>query len=148
MHQLQEINDRWKGTLIETLGIRLTKSSIVKGEKLEITPDTPISFEAEMLVTPAVSQPFGILHGGASLALAETIAGYASMILCEENEVPCGIQVSANHVHSAKIGDTVKALATLVHKGRSTHVWNVEVTSVETGRTISSVRVTNYIKEG
>ena len=64
MHQLQEINDRWKGTLIETLGIRLTKSSIVKGEKLEMTSDTPISFEAEMLVTPAVSQPFGILHGG------------------------------------------------------------------------------------
>ena len=66
-------------------------------------------------------QPFGILHGGATLALAETVAGLGSMILCQPDEIVVGMQVSGNHISSAHEGDTVRAVGTIVHKGRSSH---------------------------
>ena len=71
-------------------------------------------------------QPFGILHGGATLALAETVAGLGSMVICNPDEFVVGMQVSGNHISSAHEGDTVRAVATIVHKGRSSHVWNVD----------------------
>ena len=89
-------------------------------------------------------QPFGILHGGATLALGETVAGLGSMILCQPDEIVVGMQVSGNHISSAHEGDTVRAVATIVHKGRSSHVWNVDVFT-STNKLVSSIRVVNSV---
>ena len=89
-------------------------------------------------------QPFGILHGGATLALAETVAGLGSMIICEPDEIVVGMQVSGNHISSAHEGDTVRAVATIVHKGRLSHVWNVDVFT-STNKLVSSIRVVNSV---
>ena len=100
--------------------------------------------EATIPVDYCTRQPFGILHGGATLALAETVAGLGSMIICEPDEIVVGMQVSGNHISSAHEGDTVRAVATIVHKGRSSHVWNVDVFT-STNKLVSSIRVVNSV---
>ena len=100
---------------------------------------------ARMPVVPAVCQPYGYLSGGASLALAETLAGYASLTLCKSGEVPLGIQVSANHVRAVPMGGVVHAQARLLSQSSNLHVWNVDITD-ENGILVSSCRVTNCIK--
>lgn len=86
----------------------------------------------------------GILHGGATLALAETVAGLGSMIICEPDEIVVGMQVSGNHISSAHEGDSVRAVGTILHKGRSSHIWNVDVFT-STNKLVSSVRVVNSV---
>ncbi len=122
----------YEGTLADTLGITFFPRT------------EEFTFIATMAVTPQVCQPYGRLHGGAVLALAETLAGHGSIALCTQGELPVGQQVSGNHLHAARKGETVQAVATLLHKGRSTHVWNVEVCN-EQGIPVSTVRVTNFI---
>ena len=100
--------------------------------------------EATMPVDERTRQPFGILHGGATLALAETVAGLGSMILAKPDEIVVGMQVSGNHMSSAHEGDTVRAVGTIIHKGRSSHVWNVDVFT-STDKLVSSIRVVNSI---
>lgn len=99
---------------------------------------------ARLHVERKVMQPFGFLSGGAVLSLAETLAGAGSVALCPDCKC-VGIGVTANHVHSAGEGETVTALGHLVHKGAQTHVWRVDVTN-ESGRLISTVTVTNFVK--
>lgn len=129
---LSQLNAHIKGTLMGSLGIEYTA---VSEERVE----------ALMPVNEHTCQPFGILHGGATLALAETVAGVGSNVLCQDTEWSVGIQVSGNHIASARLGDKVRAEGVLIHKGRRTHIWRVEVMSVSTGRLISSVQVTNGI---
>ncbi|MBQ8172358.1 MAG: PaaI family thioesterase [Mailhella sp.] len=113
---------------------------------MELLPSAPGEACARMAVTHTVCQPFGFLSGGASLALAETLAGYGSLSLCEEGEVPLGVQVSANHVHAVPLGGEVRATARLLSKSRTLHVWNVDIVDGE-GRLVSTSRVTNCIKK-
>lgn len=88
-------------------------------------------------------QPFGYLSGGASLALAENVAGVGSSALCEG--CAClGIEVSGSHVKAVAEGDTVTAFARLLHSGHKLHVWQVDIKD-SSGDLISSVRVTNFI---
>ena len=89
-------------------------------------------------------EPKDTLNGGASLALAETVAGYGSIPLCEPGQMPCGIQISANHVHMVPIGTYVEATGTLVHRGRTSHVWNVDIKTPD-GKLVSTARVVNLI---
>lgn len=128
---LERINEGNRGSLIASLGIRFTNLS-------------PGHCEAMMAVEKKVCQPFGVLHGGATLALAETLAGQGSLMLCSEDEVPAGIQVSGNHLSPAKEGETVHAVGTVLQKGRTIHIWNIDVTAGD-GRIISTVRVVNSI---
>ena len=100
--------------------------------------------EATMPVDKRTRQPFGILHGGASLALAETIAGLGSMMLVAPDEMVVGMQVSGNHISSAHEGDTVRAIATITHQGRSSHIWDVNIYT-STDKLVSSIRVMNSI---
>ncbi|MCR4604345.1 MAG: PaaI family thioesterase [Prevotella sp.] len=88
-------------------------------------------------------QPFGFLSGGASLALAENVAGVGSSALCPDC-VCVGIEVSGSHVKAVVEGDTVTAHAHMLHQGTTLHVWNVSIVD-SAGDLISSVRVTNYI---
>ena len=102
------------------------------------------TIHAEMTVDHRTCQPFGMVNGGASVALAETLAGHGSMELCEEDEVACGMQVSANHLAPAKVGTKICAIGKLIHRGRTTHLWDITLQTPE-GRLISSIRVVNYI---
>lgn len=106
------------------------------------TPDEDMCM-ATMKVDERNRQPFGFLSGGASLALAENLAGVGSSALCE-GKICVGINVSGSHVKAVVEGDTVTAVAHLVQKGRMLHVWNVEITD-SAGNLISTVHVTNYI---
>lgn len=100
--------------------------------------------EATMPVDKRTCQPFGVLHGGATLTLGETAAGLGSMILCNDDEIAVGMQVNGNHVSPALEGDTVLAKAEIIHKGRTSHLWNVNVYTSE-NKLVSSVRVLNSI---
>lgn len=100
--------------------------------------------KATMPVDARTCQPFGILNGGASLALAEIVAGHGSVPLCSPDQMPCGIQVSANHVRMVRTGSYVEATGRLIHRGRSSHIWNVDITDPE-GRLVSTARIVNQI---
>ena len=106
------------------------------------TPDDDMCM-ATMKVDERNRQPFGFLSGGASLALAENLAGVGSSSLCP-NKICVGINVSGSHVKAVVEGDTVTAVAHLVQKGRKLHVWNVDITD-SSGDLISTIHVTNYI---
>lgn len=128
---LEQLNERAKHALMGNLGIQYTYAS-----------DDRV--EATMPVDERTRQPFGILHGGATLALAETVAGLGSMILCKPDEIVVGMQVSGNHMSSAHEGDTVRAVGTIIHKGQSSHVWNIDVFT-STDKLVSSIRVVNSV---
>lgn len=102
---------------------------------------------AEMDVTENVCQPFGFLSGGATLALAETLAGYASLSLCPPKTFPVGMQISANHLNSVKLGGKITAKARLLKNGGTLHVWEISVAD-ESGTPVSVCQITNYIKKG
>lgn len=113
------------------------------GIELISTPDSD-SCVAKMKVDKRNRQPFGYLSGGATLAMAETLAGAGSYCLCPEALACVGQNVHGNHIHPAKEGETVTATAHIIHKGKSSHIWQVEVRNNE-GLLISSISVTNYI---
>lgn len=128
---LDQLNAQARHALMGNLGIQYTYADQDR-------------VEATMPVDHRTRQPFGILHGGATLALAETVAGLGSMILCQPDEMVVGMQVSGNHISSTLEGDTVRAVGTIVHKGRSSHVWNVDVFT-STNKLVSTVRVMNSV---
>ena len=120
-----------ENTLMRTLNITYTDA----GEDFLV---------ATMPVTPAVHQPVGLLHGGASVALAESVGSAASMLFVnpEVSEVR-GIEISANHL-KAKRNGMVTATAKIVHKGRSIHLWEIRIVD-ENNNLISLCKLTNMI---
>ena len=106
------------------------------------TPE-PDTCMARMKVDERNRQPFGFLSGGASLALAENLAGVGSLALCP-HKIGVGISVSGSHVKAVLEGYVVTATARLMHKGRTLHQWQVEIVN-SAGELISTVQVTNYI---
>jgi 1,4-dihydroxy-2-naphthoyl-CoA hydrolase len=120
-----------KNTLMETLNIKYTDA----GEDFLV---------ATMPVNPSVHQPMGLLHGGASVALAESVGSAASMIYVnsELSEVR-GIEISANHLKAKRDG-IVTATAKIVHKGRSIHLWEIRITD-ENNNLISLCKLTNMV---
>lgn len=116
--------------------------STALGMEFLSTPESDTCM-ARMKVDERNRQPFGFLSGGASLALAENVAGVGSSALCPG--CACvGIEVSGSHVQAVAEGDTVTARARLLHSGRTLHVWQVDISNAA-GELISSVRVTNYV---
>lgn len=116
--------------------------STTLGMQFISTPDDDICM-ATMKVDERNRQPFGFLSGGASLALAENLAGVGSSALCP-GKICVGISVSGDHVKAVEEGETVTALAHLVSKGRKLHVWDVQISN-SSGELKSTVHVTNYI---
>ena len=115
-------------TLIQTLGI----------EVLEATKERVV---ATMPVTARVHQPFGLLHGGASVALAETVASLgAYLCVAELGMTAVGLEINANHLRGKRDG-IVTATALPLHQGRSTHVWEVKITD-ESDRLVCISRCT------
>ena len=112
---LKVCNEIRPGTLMETLEIEYTDV----GENF---------LTARMPVTPKVHQPDGVLHGGATVALAESVGSAASYVFLDGQKFFVrGIEISANHVKSVKDG-YVFAKAMIVHKGRTTQLWDIRIT--------------------
>ena len=120
-----------KNTLMQTLNIKYTDA----GEDFLV---------ATMPVNPSVHQPMGLLHGGASVALAESVGSAASMIYInsELSEVR-GIEISVNHLKAKRDG-IVTATAKILHKGRSIHLWEIRITD-ENNNLISLCKLTNMV---
>lgn len=116
--------------------------STALGMEFISTPEDDVCM-ARMKVDERNRQPFGFLSGGASLALAENVAGVGSSSLCP-GKMCVGIEVSGSHVKAVCEGDTVTAVGRLQHQGTTLHVWHVEISN-SAGELISTVRVTNYI---
>jgi 1,4-dihydroxy-2-naphthoyl-CoA hydrolase len=83
--------------------------------------------KARMPVDERTKQPYGLLHGGASCVLAESVGSVASAMVVDPNRFQCvGLEINANHVHSAT-GGYVTAVCTPLHLGKSTHVWDIKI---------------------
>lgn len=127
--------------VMKTLRVKKGLSETI-GMEFFSTPE-PDTCMAKMKVDERNRQPFGFLSGGASLALAENLAGVGSQALCPDKRC-VGINVSGNHVQAVREGNTVTARGRLQFKGNTLHVWHIEITN-ENGDLISTVQVTNYI---
>lgn len=129
--QLEKANAMCSGNLLETLGI-------------VFVPGEPGTFCATMPVEARTHQPMGLLHGGATAALAESLGSAGSHLLIDAaKQGVVGIEVNANHLRGVRSG-TVKATGRLVHKGRTTHVWDIRVTN-EAEELVAVCRLTNLI---
>ncbi len=99
---------------------------------------------AKMPVNSSVHQPMGLLHGGAIVALAESVGSAASMLFIDiKNEEVRGIEISANHLKSKREG-IVFATAKIIHKGRTLHLWEIKITD-ENDNLISLCKLTNMV---
>ena len=130
---------------IDEVVTRISKSdglSKTLGMHFISTPE-PDTLQATMKVDERNRQPFGFLSGGASLALAENLAGIGSLAVCP-GQIAVGINVSGTHVLAVSEGDTVTAYGKMVHKGRTLHTWQVELKN-DAGDLICTVQVTNYV---
>jgi 1,4-dihydroxy-2-naphthoyl-CoA hydrolase len=129
---LDVVNAMNKNTLMEALGI----------ECVEIGTDYVIS---RMPVDHRTHQPMGLLHGGASMALIESIGSMGSTLLIDlEKEAPVGLEINANHVSGVRSG-FVKAIGKIVHAGKSTHIWQVDIFNEETNKLVCTGRLTVMI---
>lgn len=111
---LKEIREGGNRGLASTLGI----------EMIELNPERVV---ATMRVDERTRQPFGILHGGASVGLAETVASVAALLnIDREKFVAMGLEINANHVR-AKTDGVVTAIGTPLHRGRTTQLWEIRI---------------------
>ena len=123
---LEHLNQRSRGTLMEALGIRFTEL----GDGV---------LRATMPVDARTHQPYGLLHGGASVALAETLGSSAGMLMAGGNAV-VGLEINANHLRAVRHG-VVTGSARPLHLGRSTQVWQIEIAD-ENGKPVCISRIT------
>ena len=110
---LKNINKNMDNTLASYLGIN-------------ITTIRDNSLEGEMLVKDTLKQPYGILHGGASVVLAETLGSLASNLCIGENLTTVGLDINANHIRAVTEG-LIIGTTKPIHIGRSTHVWEIKM---------------------
>lgn len=103
------------------------RTGMAKAIGIEITHLDKDKVVATMPVDDRTKQPFGLLHGGASAALAETVASIGAYLNCDpETQAAVGIELNANHLRG-KTDGVVTATATPIHRGRSTHVWEIRI---------------------
>ena len=111
---LEQLNAMGDGNMVGLLDIRFEA----------LTDD---AIEATMPVDSRTHQPFGLLHGGASVALAETLGSVAATLCVNPAETTCvGLEINANHIRSVRSG-TVSGVARPIHLGNSTHVWDIRI---------------------
>ncbi|MCP2233662.1 MULTISPECIES: hotdog fold thioesterase [Erwinia] len=113
---LEQLNQRSQGTMVAHIGICFTALN-------------EESIEALMPVDSRTRQPFGLLHGGASVVLAETLGSMAGYLCTEGEQQVVGLEVNANHLRSARDGE-VRGICRAVHIGRRHQVWQIEIFDV------------------
>jgi 1,4-dihydroxy-2-naphthoyl-CoA hydrolase len=122
-----------KNTMFETLGIQI----------VELNPDRVI---LDMPIGPAVHQPMGVLHGGASATLAESAASLGAFANCEPGaQYAVGIELNISHLRSRSEG-RLHATAVPVRKGRTVHVWNIDLVDQD-GASVAAARCTLAIRD-
>ncbi len=125
---LERINGWSSNTMMETLGIRIT----ALGDDW---------LQGSMPVDDRTHQPYGLLHGGASVALAETLGSTAAMLTLDpEKELAVGLDINANHVRGVRSG-VVTGTARVLHLGRTTQVWEIRIENEE-GALVCISRIT------
>ncbi len=130
---INQLNKMREGNMLEHIGI----------EFVEIGTDF---LKAKMPVDHRTVQPFNILHGGASVVLAETLGSIAAYLQVDPKKQFCvGVEVNANHIKSAKYGEIVTGIVTSVHIGKSTQVWQIKITNQEE-ELICISRITTLVK--
>lgn len=130
---LETLNTWSQRTLMHALDIRIT----------EIGDDW---LRGTMPVDDRTRQPYGILHGGASVALAETLGSTAAMLCCEDGRATVGLEINANHLRAVREGH-ITATARPIHVGRSTQVWEIRIEN-ETGELTCIARLTMAVVSG
>lgn len=126
---LEQLNAFNANTLMEVLDIRC----------VELGEDYLV---ATMPVDHRTHQPMGLLHGGASAALIESIGSMGSTLLLDlSKEAPVGVEINANHIGGLRSG-VVKGVGKIVHVGKRTHVWQVDIFDVETEKLVCTGRLT------
>jgi 1,4-dihydroxy-2-naphthoyl-CoA hydrolase len=122
----------YENTIHETLGIRA----------LEVTADRVV---LEMDIGPKVHQPMGLLHGGASAVLAESAASMGASMNCEpEKEFAVGSDLNISHLRARRNG-VLKAVAQPIRKGRTIHVWNIDLVD-DSGELVAAARCTLAVR--
>lgn len=126
----KHLKDLNKDTLADHLGIEIIEygDGFIKGK---------------MPVDNRTKQPFGILHGGASVAFAETLGSVASFLLVAEGKQVVGLEINANHLRSVSDG-YVYGIVKPIHVGRKTHIWSIEISN-DTGKAVCVSRLTCMI---
>ncbi len=129
---LELLNSMAKGNMLEHLGIEFTEFG---GDYMK----------AKMPVDHRTTQPLNMLHGGASVALAETLGSMASNFCVDHSVQYCvGLEINANHIRSAMPGEFVLGTAKAIHIGKRTHVWEIRITN-EKDKLVSLCRITNMV---
>lgn len=110
---LEQLNLRSQNTMVDHIGIRFT---VLAEDRIE----------AVMAVDQRTRQPFGLLHGGASVVLAETLGSMAGYLCTEGEQQVVGLEINANHLRAAREGE-VRGVCRSVHLGRRHQVWQIEI---------------------
>ncbi len=130
---VEQLNEICKGTIHDPLGIEFTKIE-------------SRSLSGRMPVDRRTKQPFGVLHGGASVVLAESLGSMASYLLLPDGKAGAlGIEINANHVKAVRSG-WVHGEATPIHVGQTLHVWEIKLTD-ESGALVCICRLTVIVRE-
>lgn len=123
---------------------KLSQNTLMQTLEIEYIDAGEDFLKAKMPVNPRVHQPMGLLHGGASVALAESVGSAASIMFIDPEKFEVrGIEISANHLKSKREG-TVFATARIIHKGRSIHLWEIKIVD-ENEALISLCKLTNMV---
>ena len=128
------------------LELPLENETLLRTLEIELGEVGPDRVTATMPVGPRVHQPFGYLHGGASVALAETVASIGATLAAPVGSVAMGLEINANHVRPMREG-TLLAVATPAHVGRTTQVWDIRITD-ERDRLVCVSRCTLAMVKG
>ncbi len=133
-----------KDQILEFLNERIVPGNMLETLRIRFTDVGENMLRAEMPVDSRVHQPLGLLHGGASAALAESVGSTASYLFIDANRQEArGIDLQINHLRSVRDGK-VTATARLIHKGRSIHLWEIRITD-EQERLVAHAKLTNMI---
>jgi len=130
--------------LLNFLNQKIAKNNLLETLNIKFTEVNGMELCAQMPVNEKVHQPMGLLHGGATAALAESVGSTASHVVLNREDIEIrGIELSINHLRSKKEG-VVTATAKPIHLGKTTHLWEILITDEE-GKLIAHSKLTNIV---
>ena len=135
----------WKKPVSIEILNATSKNTLIEHLQIEYTDFTDDSLTATMPVCSFTHQPLGMLHGGASVVLAETLGSLAANFAVDEGSYCVGLDINANHVRAMRSGHVI-GTAKPVHLGVSTQVWQIDITD-ERGRLVCTSRLTIAVKQ-
>lgn len=134
----------WKQTATPEQLTELCQNCAVGHLGIEFTAIGEDWIEAQLTVNEKTMQPFGVLHGGISAALAETAANAGSLLTCEENQLAVGMELNISHLKSVKYGKKAIARANPLKIGREVQVWNIDIRDEE-GNLCANARLSTKV---